>query len=257
MYGLEDYEGIRPTISSEGLQNEGLSEAQKEYLQEVIPEPEEWLNMTYEEKLDSVNMMEMRLDEMQFTTDAMPQEYYEFVSDIKQLEQFKNIDCVENCISTSDSFYTSGRAEAFMEGNLETREQLAQEFFEEIKASVGLDPDIPLRFCAMDSLGGYNPETKSITLNESYLEHPDPRGTLKTIVHESEHAFQQQVVENPQLYPEIAPAAIAEWKYNMEHYKSAQVYGMEIYRSQPIEKDAFAFESYVFAQVDKLKNLRD
>lgn len=45
MYGLEDYEGIRPNDSLEGLQNEGLSEAQKEYLQEVIPEPEEWLNM--------------------------------------------------------------------------------------------------------------------------------------------------------------------------------------------------------------------
>ena len=257
MYGLEDYEGIRPNDSLEGLQNEGLSEAQKEYLQEVIPEPEEWLNMTYEERLDSVSMMELRLDEMQKTTDVMPQEYFEYVSDLKQMEQLHNIECVQNCIYASNDFYTSGRAEAFMEGDLDTREQLTQEFFEDIKESLRLDPDIPIEFCQMDSLGGYNPETNSITLNESYLECPDPHGLLKTINHESEPAFQHAVVENPHLYPEIPPKVVAEWKYNMEHYKSAQVYGMEIYRNQPIEKDAFAFENYVFAQVDKLKNLRD
>lgn len=257
MYGLEDYEGIRPNDSLEGLQNEGMSDAQKDYLQEVIPEPEDWLNMSYQEKSDSINMMELRLDEMQLTTDVMPQEYFEYVSDLKQMEQFQNIECVENCVSTSDYFYASGKAEEFMEGNMETREQLAQEFFEEIKEGLGLDPDIPLEFCEMDSLGGYNPNTNSIRLNAEYLEHPDPRGLLKTVVHESEHAFQHKVVDNPHLYPDISPDAIAEWKYNMDHYKSAEVYGMEAYRNQPIEKDAFAFESYVFAQVDKLKNLRD
>ena len=257
MYGLEDYEGISPTNSLEGLQNEGLSEAQKEYLQEVIPKPKEWLDMSYEERLDSVSMMELRLDEMQLTTDFMPQEYFEYVSDLKQMEQLYNIDCVQNCIKNSNCFYVSGRAEVFMEGSMETREQLAQEFFEDIKESLKLDQDIPMEFCQMDSMGGYNPEKNSITLNESYLEHPDPQGLLKTINHELEHAFQHAVVENPHLYPEIPPKVVAEWKYNMEHYKSAQIYGMEAYRNQPIEKDAFAFESYVFSQVNKLKNLRD
>lgn len=255
MYGLEDYEGIELNDSLEGMQNEGMSDAQKDYLQEVIPEPEDWLNMSYQEKSDSVNMMDLRLDEMQLTTDVMPQECFEYVSDLKQMEQFQNIECVENCISTSDYFYASGKAEEFMEGNMETREQLAQEFFEEIKEDLGLDSDIPLEFCEMDSLGGYNPN--SIRLNAEYLEHPDPRGLLKTVVHESEHAFQHEVVDNPHLHPEISSETVAEWKYNMDHYKSAEVYGMEAYRNQPIEKDAFAFESYVFAQVDKLKNLRD
>lgn len=257
MEGLEDFEGTEISNYSEGLQNEGMSDAQREYMQEVIPDSKDWLNMTYEEKLDSVNLMEVRLDEMQFPLDAMPHEYFECVSDLKQLEQFNNIDCIENCIITSDSFYSSGLSEKFMEGDIETRELIAQAFFDEIKADLGLDPDIPLEFCEMDSLGGYSPGANCITLNESYLEHPDPRGLLKTIVHESEHAFQQQVVDNPDLYPDVSSKAIAEWTYNMEHYKDVENFGFEEYRNQPVEKDAFAFESYVFAQVDKLKNLRD
>lgn len=257
MYGLEDYEGLKPSDSFEGFQNEGLSSVQLEYLKEVIPEPEDWLHMNHEEKLDSINMMELRRDEMEIPTELMPQEYFECVSDVKQLEQFANIECVERCISTANEFYESGRAEVFMEGGVETREQLAKEYFEEIKDCLGLPTDIPIEFHPMDSLGGYNPETNSITLNESYLEHPDPRGLIKTITHESEHAFQQQVVDNPHLYPDIPKEVIASWKYNMDHYKSAQIYGFEAYRNQPIEKDAFAFESYVFSQVDKLKNLRD
>ena len=257
MYGLEDYEGLKPSDSFEGFQNEGLSSVQLEYLKEVIPEPEDWLHMNHEEKLDSINMMELRRDEMEIPTELMPQEYFEYVSDLKQLEQFASIERVENCVSKANAFYESGMSEAFMEGNAETREHLAKVYFEEIKDGLGLPPDIPIEFRPMDSLGGYNPETNSITLNESYLEHPDPHGVLKTITHESEHAFQQHVVENPHLYPDIPKEVIAEWKYNMEHYKSAQVYGIEAYRNQPIEKDAFAFESYVFSQVDKLKNLRD
>ena len=257
MYGLEDYEGLNPRDSMEGLRNEGLSEAQLDSLQEVIPAPEDWLHMNHEEKLDSINMMELRRDEMEIPTDLMPQEYFECISDVKQLEQFANIESVEQCISTANEFYETGRAEVFMEGGIETREQLAKEYFENIKDSLGLPADIPIEFRPMDSLGGYSPETNSITLNESYLEHSDPRGLIKTITHESEHAFQQQVVDNPHLYPDIPSEVIASWKYNMDHYKSAQVYGFEAYRNQPIEKDAFAFESYVFSQVDKLKNLRD
>lgn len=257
MYGLEDYEGLNPHDSMEGLRNEGLSEAQFDYLQEVIPDPEDWLHMNHEEKLDSINMMELRRDELEIPTELMPQEYFECVSDIKQLEQFANIECVEQCISTANEFYESGRAEVFMEGGVETREQLAKEYFDEIKDCLGLPTDIPIEFRPMDSLGGYNPESNSITLNENYLEHPDPRGLIKTITHESEHAFQHHVVENTHLYPDIPKEIIADWKYNMEHYKSAQIYGFEAYRNQPIEKDAFAFESYVFSQVDKLKNLRD
>lgn len=258
MYGLEDYEGLRASDSLEGHRNEGLSEAQKEYLQEMVPEPADWLRMNHEEKLEAVNMMELRRDEMEIPTEQMPQEYFECVSDIKQLEQFASIERVENCVSTANDFYFSGKAETFMEGNVEIREQLATEYFEEIKDSLGLPDDVSIEFCHMDnSLGGYNPDTNSITLNESYLEHPDPRGLIKTITHESEHAFQQHVVDNPHLYPDIQKEIIAEWKYNMDHYKSAEIFGFEAYRNQPIEKDAFAFESYVFSQVDKLKNLRD
>ena len=72
MDGLEDYEGLTPVNSLEGLRKEGLSDGQKAYLQEVIPEPEDWLHMNHEEKLDSINMMELRRDEMEIPTELMP-----------------------------------------------------------------------------------------------------------------------------------------------------------------------------------------
>ena len=257
MFELEDYEGLRNT-SSENVQKEGLSDAQKEYLHEVIPDQKDWLNMDYEQRVDTVNQMSMRLEEMQLPLDTIPKEYFEYQSDLKQLEQFQNIECVENCVDLTDYLYRSGIAEKYMEGDTITREYIAQDYFTAIKECMGLDPNMPLTFTEMPSgvCGGYNPHTNSIELNANYLEHADPRGLLKTIVHESEHAFQQKCVDNPSS-SNVDPEVLDQWKYNMEHYKDAKTYGHEEYRNQAIEKDAFEFEKYVFAQVDKLKNLRD
>ena len=257
MEDFEDYEGLNnPT--NEGIGQKGLSEAQRNYLCEVTPSERDWLYMDYEHKADTIYNMELRIDEMELTTDQIPQEYFEYKSDLKQLEQFQNVECIDNCVQVADYVYRSGIAERYMEGDVETRKAIAQDYFNAIKGCMELEPDVPLTFCDMPegTLGGYSPRTNSIELNSNYLEHADPRGLFKTIVHESEHAFQHKCVDNP-LGCNVSPEVIAEWKYNMEHYKPASVYGMEAYRNQPIEKDAFDVEKYVFAQVDKLKNLRD
>lgn len=257
MFELEDYEGLRST-SSENIQKEGLSDAQKEYLQEVIPDQKDWLEKDYEQRVDTVNQMSMRVEEMQLPLDTIPKEYFEYQSDLKQLEQFQNIECVENCVDLTDYLYRSGIAEKYMEGDIITREYIAQDYFNAIKGCMDLNPDMPLRFVDLPNgrCGGYNPDTNSIELNANYLEHADPRGLLKTIVHESEHAFQQKCVNNPSSC-NVDSEVLEQWKYNMDHYKDAETYGFKEYRNQPIEKDAFEFEKYVFAQVDKLKNLRD
>ena len=55
MYGLEDYEGIGPTDSSEGLRNECLTKAQLEYMQELQVPASEWHEMQPEEQLVQLN----------------------------------------------------------------------------------------------------------------------------------------------------------------------------------------------------------
>lgn len=257
MSEIENYEGLRGGLS-EGLRHEGLSDSQRSYLQEVIPEQNDWLHMNYEQRLDSIANMDLRLEELQLSHSEYPQEYFEYQSDIKMLEQFQNIECVESCVQIADYVYRSGLANTYMEGDITTREDIAQDYFNAIKQCMGLDSKMPLTFKEMPegSCGGYNPYTNSIELNTNYLEQPDPRGLLKTIVHESEHAFQQKAVTNP-LECNVPIEVISQWKYNLEHYKDAKTYGFEAYRNQPIEIDAFEFEKYVFAQVDKLKNLRD
>lgn len=218
----------------------------------------DWLCMSYEEKCEALYVWDERIREMQRPQEALPAEYFECVSDVKQLEKFQNIECIENCIETAYEFYSSGKAERFMEGNLETREDLACEFFENIKACMGLD-DVSLTFEEMqkNDCGGYYPIDNSIHVNSRmYLENPDPRGLLKTIVHESEHAFQQKCIDNPDDC-NVSREVLKIWEYNNDNYKDSQNYGFEAYREQPLEKDAFDVEKYVFAQVDKRINLEN
>lgn len=258
MESFEGFEGIQGCINGERIPQEHLTDAQQDYLCELIPPDNEWLCMDFEQKADVVYNIEQRIDEMGLTAETIPQEYFEYKANIKQLEQFQNIECIENCVLITDYAYSSGVAERYMEGDTGTREAIAHNYFNDIKGCMELGLNVPLIFRDMPegNMGGYNPDNNSIELNSTYLEHPDPHSLFKTIVHESEHAFQQKCISNP-LGCNVSPEVIAMWKYNMEHYKPASVYGLEEYRNQPIEKDAFNVEKYVFAQVDKLKNLRD
>jgi hypothetical protein len=64
-----------------------------------------------------------------------------------------------------------------------------------------------------------------------------------TVVHEGRHAYQGHSVLHPGVHHD--PLDVAEWTTNLFHPMPAEEYGYEIYRAQPAEADAFAFEQAV------------
>jgi len=84
--------------------------------------------------------------------------------------------------------------------------------------------------------GGYDRETRIITLNEVHIKSGDIREITDTVVHEGRHAYQHYAVEHPSFHPDAAQ--VETWRHNFDHYLPAEIYGQEIYESQPIEADA-------------------
>lgn len=87
-----------------------------------------------------------------------------------------------------------------------------------------------------------------ITVNADHLEGNMPIGEfVDTIVHEGRHAYQAYAVEHPGVVTD--GALVQAWADNMApgNYLSAEMYGQEIYQSQPIEADAWSYAGRIGA----------
>jgi hypothetical protein len=62
---------------------------------------------------------------------------------------------------------------------------------------------------------------------------------VDTIAHEGRHAYQHYAIEHPGFHPDAAQTSA--WAANFHNYLTAEQYGFEAYRNQPVEADAWAF----------------
>ena len=109
-------------------------------------------------------------------------------------------------------------------------------------------------------LGGYNPETKDITLNVEMLKSNNPaalRETLDTIIHEGRHAYQDYNVNECEVHSRHSE--VVSWAETMEGGKwgycggSSSLLGQRLYEQQSIEIDARNFAADVLEKYeDKL-----
>ena len=109
-------------------------------------------------------------------------------------------------------------------------------------------------------LGGFNPETKDITLNVEILKSNNPaalRETLDTIIHEGRHAYQDYNVNECEVHSRHSE--IVSWAETMEGGKwgycggSSSLLGQRLYEQQSIEIDARNFAADVLEKYeDKL-----
>ena len=87
--------------------------------------------------------------------------------------------------------------------------------------------------------GYYNDNSRRISINEYSMQDQRYEDVMTTVVHEMRHAYQHQVIRQPERY-EVTPDNVQAWKDNFDHYNAAED-GYSTYRNQPVEADARAF----------------
>ena len=158
--------------------------------------------------------------------------------DIIELEMKKG------CIDLVSKFFNEGKDHDFAEKGLEGRCEIAYQFYDGIKQE--MDIDAKLSFdptMARKELGCYNPANNTIRLNANYLETPDCKDLMNTLLHESQHAFQHRCVKHPESC-DVSPKVIEVWKDNQKHYIRPED-DFVAYENQPIERDANDFADSV------------
>lgn len=248
MFGIENVEGAQD-VSSIKQQNLELSNVQKEYLAEVVPTADMWKDMSAIEKLDSLNLLEGRMDEIREISGNYD---INFSSQIPEylLEEFKYPFCDEMEFTSKSEFAVkeffendSYRDIPYVAADIELRAEYMKDFYANYSDASGYNPPLEFKEMPSNNMGAYNPETNTITLNSRLLENDNPYTTMETILHESRHAFQQYAVDHPWRV-RVDSNTIAIWEDNLNYYIRPE-WDFEAYEKQPIEADANSYAANV------------
>lgn len=259
MIELDDMEGLQQNNSLEGTNNEGLSEAQRNYMVELAVPQEEWAEMPIEQQTEWMNSVVDRFSELGIDVElgsileelyGMPAlelfesmevvEHIEAPDDMKQIEMVSDVlaDCeelkYENWIHLTDAEKTA------VMNDLESR-----------IAAIECRPPCPVRFADMEDnvYGGYRPAYGDITLNDFMLENtPDMyRELVDTLIHEGRHAYQDYNINVAETHPRHSEVdswrdtwgnGVGKWEYWNDCRTEL---GQRLYEQQSIEIDARNF----------------
>jgi len=156
----------------------------------------------------------------------------------------------------------------------EEREKIIEEYYAEVQRIMGTNanPDIefvdiedtidPVTGMPLTTYGSYNDQTNKITLNSKLLQNTvedslmfptsnslnfpysssskDRENVMRTIAHETRHAYQHESVANPSKNI-VSDETVKQWSANFKDYRNSEKHGLESYESQPVEYDAKKF----------------
>lgn len=110
---------------------------------------------------------------------------------------------------------------------------------EERLAEVQGRPPIELRCepLGLNQCGYFSSREGVMVLSESLVRSSSPFEAIDTVAHEGRHAYQYYAVQHPEIHDD--PFEVAAWAENFDNYLTAEMYGYEAYRNQPIEADAW------------------
>lgn len=101
--------------------------------------------------------------------------------------------------------------------------------------------------------GIYWASENRIEFNRSVLRRRSPREAIKSYLHEVRHAYQFDVIRNPENHPEVSAARVLLWKAAARMYPNVgnnPTYMQAIaYTLNPLEIDARAFAARMFMRV--------
>lgn len=244
--GLSDSKGLEDAFDYGGIESrDHLTDTEYNYLSEVLP-------------YNDGELLVNRIDELGST---QPPKAIDANAEVSEL-----LDSVKDTIdpiyleAPNDSVQITEAAEAMfgIEGldydswhsmDVSERAEVLQNLENTISA-IAHRPACQLNVSKMgDKVCGYfDPDTKQLFINSDYLAQDSfaaYKENLDTIIHEGRHAYQDYNMTSRIVHPR--EGEVQNWLIN-EHklgYLEAQKYGMELYRTQPLEADAFAFASDV------------
>lgn len=242
-----DLEGINK-VASDIQRSKELSEYARDYFNEVIPTAEEWEQMSALEKNEAWHLIESRMLEISDLANVCEANVSKHIPDYIYYE-------VEHCefpFCSDTEFFEKGkfavrdflekdehRDMPYADADLKLRATYMKEFYDSFSELTGSRPF--LSFCKMGprSMGAYNPENNTITLNRDLLEKENPEKLMSTILHEARHAYQHYSVEHPDRVT-VSAETITEWKENFDYYICPE-YDFNAYVNQPVEVDADCF----------------
>lgn len=244
MFGLESLEGIKdiPSINKQSVE---LSDVQREYISEVIPDESMWKEMSAIEKAETLNLLETRMDEIRDMANAYDLDFSsvtpEYMLESSELPFRDMIEFEDRGTFAVKEFFErdSFREIPYAEADSELRSEYMKDFYANYSEFSGKNPPLEFKEMSPGNMGAYNPETNTITLNSRLLVTESPNELMDTILHESRHAFQQYAVEHPDRVS-VDRETVALWKDNMDYYIRPE-WDYEAYKNQPIEADADKF----------------
>ncbi len=273
---IESLEGISATNKSlEGVNSPfELSDSQLQYLKELNVSSEQWEGMDIGQKNQCLSSLNDRFEELGISDNSVIESTLqnnfspELVEAYNRLEMAPNdmeqIEQVSDTLSEMSEFQIENWERMDLNERIEALNTLESRI-----AEIEHRPACPVYSEYMGSvqiqgghvygrLGGFNPETKDITLNSEMLASNDPaalRETLDTIVHEGRHAYQDYNVNECEVHPRHAE--IISWSETMEGGKwgycggSSTLLGQRLYEQQSIEIDARNFAADVLDKYDE------
>lgn len=154
-----------------------------------------------------------------------------------------DVEMKKGCIDKVKEFYDEGLDLDYADGGIKSRCEIASNFYDGVKETMGIDADLCFVTKPPYQLGGFDPLTNRIELNSNYLEDADCNDLLNTILHESRHVFQYKCIESPDSVT-VKNNIIDVWKDNIDNYIQPNE-DFEAYENQEIEKDANYFADSV------------
>lgn len=273
MYGLEDQEGLQLNENLEGQQNEGLSEAQLEYMKELQVPAAEWREMEPQEQAIRMNQIIDRFGELglsaeltQIFEELYGPEMFEMYETLEQLNKVEAPNDIVQIEQVSDvlSECQELRFENWIRLTDDQKEAVMNQLEERI-AEIECRPPCPVSFKEMepDLWGGYRPAYKDIGLSDRLLDNtPEMYAELiDTLIHEGRHAYQDYNLHVQEVHPRHAE--VESWRDTWGNGEGKWEYwndcrtelGARLYDQQSIEIDARNFAGDVMnSLIEKLNN---
>ena len=254
--------------------SEGVTEPQMEYLSELNIESCDWAELNDMQQLVTLSAIDGRMDEIGVPveqrselahatfSDDMADAYDDFIvesydsNDIEVCELEKQqleapqdhiqIEQISDVLTACEEL----KYENWVSLELSEKETVLNTLEERI-AEIEHRPSCPIHLLPLaieNQWGGYNPETKDITINSLYAEQSDYytyREVIDTLIHEGRHAYQDYNVNVAEIHPRHSE--VASWAETMEGGKwgywgdCSSLMGQRLYEQQSIEIDARNF----------------
>ena len=274
--GLEGLENLRNPTES---RPEGLTDMQKEYIWELNIENEDWAERDEIGQFNVLNTIDGRMEELGVPLEQRAEVGFSALSSdladayedflVEQYDGFEEINLEKQLECPNDNVQIEQvreviscceeiKYENWIELELPEKEMVLNNLEEQI-AEIEHRPACPIHLAELGDRqwGGYNPETKDITINSQYAELSDfdtYREVIDTLVHEGRHAYQDYNVNVAEIHPRHSE--VQSWAETMEGGKwgywgdCSSLLGQRLYEQQSIEIDARNFASDVMNQLD-------